>query len=542
MKTRFINTFFIFSAIAIGIVLSCEDDFLVKSDPGNATVDGFFKTAEDFKLGVNGIYDSMADSSGSAFWGGNYFHMNMNFDEVSDNMVGQDATFKGYPALATGLTTPYLDGITQWKFNYGMGTISKINTMLDIIPSIDFGSEGSLKWEAELLYIRGFLYADMAFLYGGLPLITSVISADEASEISRSTQEQTYVQAIKDLQFAADNLGTTPNDGQVGRPTSMAANTAIGFALLNQKDYSAAATYFAKVIALEGSSVGLVPLSQWDCLNRGCAEDSEEIIWSVQNGPLTEGSYDFIPMGIPTTSGYNGWSGHKFTQDLVDAFGMANGLPITDPNSGYDPNNPLVDRDPRLKNTFYFEGDVYDGGTISDVNFQGVCCNGDTRLMSNIGIAPVFPRKGTASPEHTPEAFAQMNTISNASPFDVNIYRYAGVLLAHAEALNESGDTAGAYAGVNKVRDRAGLPALPTGLSQSEMRDAILLESRVELALEGRRYYDLKRAGKLMERVNSNTGYDLHGGANYKAHFDLWPLPGVFVDNSPAIDQNPGYN
>jgi len=161
--------------------------------------------------------------------------------------------------------------------------------------------------------------------------------------------------------------------------------------------------------------------------------------------------------------------------------------------------------------------------------------------MADIGIAPVFPRKGTASPEHTPEAFAQMNTITYASPMDVNIYRYSGVLLAHAEALNESGDTAGAYAGVNKVRTRAGLPELTPGLSQSEMRDAILYESRVEHALEGRRYYDLKRAGILMETVNSNKGWDLHGGANYKAHFDLWPLPGNFVDNSPAIEQNPGY-
>jgi hypothetical protein len=73
------------------------------------------------------------------------------------------------------------------------------------------------------------------------------------------------------------------------------------------------------------------------------------------------------------------------------------------------------------------------------------------------------------------------------------------------------------------------------------MRDAILYESRVEHALEGRRYYDLKRAGILMETVNSNQGWDLHGGANYKAHYDLWPLPGSFVDNSPAIEQNPGY-
>ena len=521
---------------------SCEEDFLVKSDPGAATVDGFFKTADDFKLGVNGIYNSLTSAGYFVtFWGGNYFHMNMEFDVISDNMVGQGAAWKGYSDFASGLATPLSGGISDWKFNYGMGAISKVNTMLNVLENVDFGSENPAVWEAELKFLRGFLYADLAFLYGGMPLITEQISAEEADAISRSTQAETYAQAISDLSFAAANLGTTPNQGEVGRPTTMAATTAVAYAYLNQGDYANAATEFAKVISLEGGAVGLASTDVWECLNRGCAEDNKEIIWSVQNGPGSEGSGDFIPMGIPTQSGYNGWSGHKFTQDLVDAFGMANGLPITDPASGYDPANPLENRDSRLRKTFFFEGDPYDGGTIGDAEFGGVCCNGDTRLMANIGIAAVFPKKYTADPDTTPEAFAQMNTIEFGSPMDINIYRYSGVLLAHAEALNESGNTAGAYAGVNKVRNRAGLPDLAAGLSQTAMRAAILHESRVEHALEGRRYYDLKRAGILMETVNSNQGWDLHGGANYKAHFDLWPLPGNFVDNAENISQNPGY-
>jgi len=521
---------------------TCEKDFLVKSDPGSATVDGFFKTADDFKLGVNGIYNSLTSAGYFVtFWGGNYFHMNMEFDVISDNMVGQGASWKGYSDVASGLLTPQTDGITSWKFNYGMGAISKVNTMLAVLENVDFGSENSAVWEAELKFLRGYLYADLAFLYGGMPLITSQISAEEADAISRSTQAETYAQAISDLSFAATNLGQSPNQDEVGRPTSMAAITAMAYAYLNQSDYANAATEFSKVVALEGGTVGLASTEIWECLNRGCAEDNKEIIWSVQNGPLSEGSGDFIPMGIPTTSGYNGWSGHKFTQDLVDAFGMANGLPITDPASGYDAANPYENRDSRLRKTFFFEGDPYDGKTIGDAEFSGVCCNGDTRLMANIGIAPVFPKKYTADPDTTPEAFAQMNTIEYGSPMDINIFRYSGVLLGHAEAMNESGNTAAAYAGVNKIRNRAGLPDLAAGLSQTAMRAAILHESRVEHALEGRRFYDLKRAGILMETVNSNQGWELHGGANYKAHFDLWPLPGNFVDNSENIDQNPGY-
>ena len=140
------------TAIILSIMLSftaCEKDFLVKSDPGSATVDGFFQTADDFKLGVNGIYNSLTSAGYFVtFWGGNYFHMNMEFDVISDNMVGQGAAWKGYSEVASGLLTPLSGGITEWKFNYGMGAISKINTMLDIIPNIDFGAEGSAIWEA----------------------------------------------------------------------------------------------------------------------------------------------------------------------------------------------------------------------------------------------------------------------------------------------------------------------------------------------------------------------------------------------------------
>ena len=121
----------------------------------------------------------------------------------------------------------------------------------------------------------------------------------------------------------------------------MAAQAALGFAYLNQKDYANAKSAFSNIISQEGSLTGLASAAEWECLNRGCAEQNKEIIWSIQNGPGAEGTGDYIPMGIPTQSGFNGWSGHKFTQNLIDAYGMANGLPITDPDSGYDPANPL---------------------------------------------------------------------------------------------------------------------------------------------------------------------------------------------------------
>lgn len=539
MKNKLI--IFTVSIFAVfSIVTACNDDILTMNDPGSGSVEGFFNTADDFKLGVNGIYNSLtAAGYFTNFWGGNYFHMNMEFDVISDNMVGQGASWKGYSDVSSGLLNPNTDGITAWKWSYGLGAISKVNQMLAVLPNVDFGIGGSEIWEAELKFLRGFVYGELANFYGGVPLILTPLTAEEANELSRSTQLEAYAQALSDLEFAAENLGLEPNQGDFGRPTKDAANTAIGFIHLDQKNYSLAAASFKKVADNEGTTVSLATQAEWENLHRGMNEQNAEIIWAVQNASGEEGTGDYIPMGVPTSSGFNGWSGQKFTKDLVDAFEMANGMKITDPASGYDPNDPLSNRDPRLRMTLYFEGDEYDGGTIGDAEFGQVCCNGDTREMGNVGIYPAFPRKYTAIPGT--EAFDQMNGVQYGSPIDLVIYRYADVLLAHAEALNESGDTAGAYAGVNSVRNRVGLPDLATGLSQSEMREAILHERRVELALEGKRYFDLKRAGILMETVNSNQGWDLHGGADYKEHYDLWPIPGATVDNSPNIEQNPGY-
>ena len=539
MTTIKINNF-IYGLMALLAVsfTSCDKDFLEKTDPGSGSVDGFFQTEDDFVLGVNGVYNSLyAAGYFTNFWGGNYFHMHMEFETISDNGVGQDANWRGYGSFASGLLTPATGGITHYKWNYGLGAISKINQLLAVMPNVNF-TGGSERWEAELKYLRGFLYADMADLYGGLPIITSPVTAEEADALTRSTQAETFAQAISDLDFAIANLGSKPNNGEYGRPTKQAALMAKGMAELNQKQYAAAASTLGAIVAMEGADVGLIDGADWEGLNRGLQETSKEIVWSIKAGPGDEGTGDYIPHGVSGDANFNGWSGIKFTQDLVDAFEMKNtGLPITDPASGYDADNPLEGRDPRLRQTLYFEGDEYFGGVISDANFGAACCNGNLKTLGN-GISATFPRKTTAL---DPADKQQMAGIQYGSPVDLNIYRYADVLLVYAEALNESGQTAQALAPLNQVRTRVGMPAIAAGLSQADMRAKILHERRVELALEGKRYFDLRRAGTLKSILNANTGWDLHGGANYKDHFDLWPIPGPTVDNSPNIAQNPGY-
>jgi hypothetical protein len=113
---------------------------------------------------------------------------------------------------------------------------------------------------------------------------------------------------------------------------------------------------------------------------------------------------------------------------------------------------------------------------------------------------------------------------------NVIVIRHAEVLLNYAEALVELGRTSDALPVINQIRRRAGLPELSSALSQDEMRLAVERERRVELALEGHRWFDLKRTGRLQAVLGLNN-----------PNAALWPIPFRETTNNPNMTQNPGY-
>ena len=155
-----------------------------------------------------------------------------------------------------------------------------------------------------------------------------------------------------------------------------------------------------------------------------------------------------------------------------------------------------------------------------------------------------------------PEAIAA--TISFGSNRVMPLMRYAEVLLNYAEAANEyEGPTGNVYAAVEAVRQRAGLDPyqLPAGLTQDEMRAAIQLERRLELAYEGHRFFDVRRwkiasqteniqsQGMEVDRNGTAVAYHLFNVTkhNFRPAMYLWPFPLSETGKSPSLVQNPGY-
>lgn len=184
------------------------------------------------------------------------------------------------------------------------------------------------------------------------------------------------------------------------------------------------------------------------------------------------------------------------TQNLVDAFPMANGLPITDPASGYDATNPYANRDPRLKNYI-----VVDGTTMRSTTIR---TRSDNPTNDAVDRLPTSTRTGYYLRKLLNESVnANPTSISNQKHYPVHI-RYTEIFLIYAEAANEAWGPDGtgthgfsARDVIAAIRNRAGITQpdvhLAAILTKDDMRKMIRNERRLELSFEGFRFWDLRR-------------------------------------------------
>lgn len=275
---------------------------------------------------------------------------------------------------------------------------------------------------------------------------------------------------------------------------------------------------------------------------------SPEIIFqSTVNQVWKVHSWDWVRIMQPPSQG-GGWANTQPLQNLVDEYEMNNGLPITDPASGYDPANPYKDRDPRFYQTIIYNEKKWAGATIytyvgkgpDGLNFKA----GSTQTGYYMG-GKMLDENSTLISSYRPGSHYWV------------FMRYAETLLNYAEAQNEAvGPDQSVYDAINAIRARptVNMPPLPAGLSKDQMRDAIRHERRIEMALEDTRFWDIRRwrigeqvmnAAYGMKITKSGTTYNyekfLVEDRVYKPAYDLFPIPQAEIQRNKALEQNPGY-
>lgn len=291
-------------------------------------------------------------------------------------------------------------------------------------------------------------------------------------------------------------------------------------------------------------------------LNKGY--NSSESIWQTNVSERHSLEGDFYPPSI------NGLGRCNPSQNLVDAFPMTNGYPITDSRSGYNPQAPYADRDARLAAYILYDGQTIGSGnttiitgTYGDNNVNGL--NYTVGYSTRTGY---YMRKLLR-----PDVNLNPSNITNQKSYDARI-RWTEMFLDYAEAANEAVGPNAAVAGskwtaksvIKSLRERAGIcagvddPYLnECAQSKEKMRELIRNERRLELCFENHRFYDLRRwqvdLNKLNETVKGaeisapNAGFktiDVEQ-RNYKQHQFFGPIPYSEILKYDALQQNSGW-
>lgn len=382
--------------------------------------------------------------------------------------------------------------VDVWRYN----SIRTINLLLRDVGSQGLTEEFQNTLKGPALFFRGWEYWRMVRTYGGVPLVLVPLERSDDLDLARNKTSECIAQIIADLDAAAAILPKTTTGASSGRITRGAALALKGRILLHYASKQFTPTqstsrweeaYAANMEAKNALDTDGYELhSSFDGI--WTSELNKEVIFVTRYGFGTESkSTSREACTRPLDEAQNCTGANQPTLSLVDSYPMKNGLAITDAGSGYDANARGLDRDPRFEASIGYNGLKWELSGKTD------------RRQWNYQGADFPPGTGFYCKKATDPSLTQGE--SERSGMDWIEIRFAEVLLNLAEAANETSRSAEAYSLLRTIRARAGIeegiaPArygLLDGMSQAQLREAILLERRIELFAEGKRSQDLRR-------------------------------------------------
>jgi hypothetical protein len=522
---------------------------------------------------VGGDYlDAASDDAVSSRTGGNIPVSLITTNAVSSfNFPGAENFWEG-----TNLTqAPTSSGVPD-AFWAGIRNANIFINGIGVVPvkgGLSNGTTTAQLWRSEARFLRAYFYFELVRRYGGVPLLgDKVYSIADNLDLPRSNFADCISYIVSECDAIKDSLLTAPvadaDNYRVTRGAAMAlkaktlllaasplfngdnidnANPLTGYPDYDVNRWTLAAQAAKDVMDL--NTYSLNPVFTDIFLN----QNNSERIFIRPGSNSTNIETNNGPVGFQA-----GGSGNTSpTQELVDAFPMQNGLPVTDPASGYlasDPYSVLsgIKRDPRFTATVFYNGATWLGSTVQ--TYEGGQSKPNTSLQQT--VSGFYMRKFMGD-------FENATTYSNHSS-DWIVMRYAEILLEYAEARNEveAAPQADVYEQLYALRARAGIEAgaggnygLTPNMTQAQMRAAIQNEWRIEFAFEEHRYFDIRR-WKIAETVMNQprTGVSVVKNGNFytynpitilntvfKENQYLYPIPYNEVAKNPNMKQNPGW-
>jgi SusD family. len=504
-------------------------------------------------------------------------------DAASDDALSSQQSISAVENIARGaFTATNTNGDNVWARHWtSIRNCSIFSVMINRVPlaeKLPDGRPARPAYRSEARFIRAYLYFELLKRYGGIPLLgDNIYQLNDDIQLPRKSFAECVDYIVSECDDIKDSLRTRANINgtSYGRITQGAAmalkarvllyaasplfnggniesgNPLTGYTNYDPNRWKLAADAAKAVMDLNDYSLMPDLADVFITQSAPVASNTETIFWR-QNGNNISVETANGPVGYRSAGG-NGITSP--TQNLVDAFPMINGLPITDPASGYDPNNPYANRDPRLSKTVFHNGMLWLNRNVETYT-GGADRPGGTGQQTKTGY---YMRKFMGKFES-----ASGGTYSNTN-HDFHYMRYTEVLLNYAEAMNEfSGPTSEVYKVLHDLRQRAGIDPGPDNnygidpnLTKEEMRELIHNERRIELAFEEHRFFDIRR-WKIAETVMNQPlrGVNIQRTSSGVESFDyvnvftpsfrapamyLYPIPYDEVIKNAQMKQNPGW-
>ncbi|HJZ39945.1 MAG TPA: RagB/SusD family nutrient uptake outer membrane protein [Bacteroidales bacterium] len=520
MKIKHIITYSLISFLMF-FSSGCGDEYLDFLPEDKITSAIFPQDDKDVKLLLNGVYAQLRETS---IYDQGLFGFGI-LDGATPNAFNWGNL--SLAKIANGSLSSGDGTVVTFRWTRCYSIIFRANYFLQELEKVTLSDELKKVYAGEAHFLRGLAYATLVESYGGVPIITTAISTEEARTIGRSTAEETWNQALSDYDIAIANLDV--DAPQKGRATKGAALAMKMRAYLYQNKYPEVLDLANQIEAL--GKYSLFP--SYEGLFKPANENNAEVIFDIQYlvGENSQGSLHDQYCGTGTGSWTRG-TRYVPTQDLVDAYETIDGSPV-------DPENPYANRDPRLEFTVVVPGSFFLGYQFPNYLYPGGAFNHPGNRLKQFST-----RKYRIEPmsDLPPSGQSYLNNI---------VIRYADVILSKAEAIIETGgDVDEAVALINRIRTERNdvkITDLPAGLPREEAREKLRHERRIEFALEGLYWMDIKRWDISKDlypmeiRDHQDALIETRFPDGYLEYYDLLPIPDSERALNTNLTQNPGW-
>jgi hypothetical protein len=538
------------------VLVACKKDFLERRPLDQLVDDTFYKTEEQLQLAANACYAYIKGKP------------TLDMENLGDNTV--NSSQNDFLRIGSGDYPSDLGGInSEWTSGYD--GIRRCNAFLENYKKAEGREANKEAMAAEVRVIRAYLYSYLTLFFGEVQLIKTTLKINDPQVYgTRHPKAEVVDFVLTELQDASTKLPNTQTGANLGRITKGAALALKArFALYNKK-YDVA----------EKAAKDVMDLNIYQLYSSGNTATSYNDLFSYK-GKLKNGTnketiwarlysadalaYQNMSREAQVPDQASRWNP---TKNLVDAYLCTDGLPI-DKSPLYKEDtyaNIFANRDPRMTQTVLKPGAAWGGR--QDGRNETSTANWGTyttpKFISNkLGSVTITGYYFTK--------YVELATVGQVSrdENDIHLIRYAEVLLTYAEAKLEQGTLTQADIDltINKIRQRVGMKNMVlTELAANglDVRTEVRRERRVELALEGQRYFDIIRwnegsvlaqdlkgikkslAARPSDVVNiaaDANGYIIaNSGRSFNAPKNLlWPIPQTQLERNPALGQNPGW-